>query len=294
MVHGGDRLSEEEAQRVWKRAADLQAARAERPLQSSGVSIESGHAAGYALTQVRDAATEAGIAPEFVALALAEEEEEPNREPLEGVDRWAARLRGTASRSLVVSRRFDRPIDEVHAAVQRVFPRHQLTLVDSQGRALEGGLQVFALPTAAAAATDVVINDLVIRARVEAMHLRLLPLDHQSCLATLSAPLGAARRARLGVGATMTAGGGLVGGWSVGALSSAVVLSLGASAVTATAVIAGAIALGFGAGVRLGVAGSRTIQRSEEGRGITALERLLQTVGTELRNVTPQPPSITE
>ncbi|MGH7576371.1 MAG: hypothetical protein ACREM1_14750 [Longimicrobiales bacterium] len=106
MIDGMDRLSEEEAQRVWKRAADLQSAAADRgshPTVVSTESTESGGQTGYNLSQVRQAAAEVGIAPEFVALALAEEQD-ADVGPRDRIDRWAERLTGPEPRSLIKER----------------------------------------------------------------------------------------------------------------------------------------------------------------------------------------------
>jgi hypothetical protein len=72
MIDGGNRLSEEEARRVWKRAADLQAAVADPQSRAPAVPTDSGQQTGYAVRQVCEAAAEVGIGPEFVVLALAE------------------------------------------------------------------------------------------------------------------------------------------------------------------------------------------------------------------------------
>jgi hypothetical protein len=289
MVDGRDRLSEEEALRVWKRAADLQAATGDSELRAPVASSETAQQTGYDVRQVREAAAGAGIGPEFVALALAEEQDAgPGRG--DRIDRWAERLNGRGPRFLVVSRRFDRPIEEVYAVAQRVFRSHNLNLIDSHGQPLDGGLLVFALPSAGAGGNFVVSN-LVTRTRVEEIHLRLLPLDQNNCAATLSVPLGGARRAHLGVGAALTAGGGIVGGWAVGALGAALAIPLSIGAAAGAAVIGGAILLGFGAGSGLGVAGSRAVHRSGQRRGTAALERLLQAVGIELRGSHPDTPS---
>jgi hypothetical protein len=292
MTDGSDRLSEEEAQRVWKRAADLQAARGEPQVRAHAMAAGAGHQPGYSLSQVREAATEAGIAPEFVALALAQGDE-VDMGPGDGVDRWAARLAGKDSRALVVSRRFDSPIEDVYAAVQRVFARQQLALVDSHGEPLQGGQLAYAVPVSGGGFADSVVTDLAVRARVEEVRLRMLALDHGSCLATLSAPLGAARRARLGLGAAQTVGGGVVGGWAVGALGAVLVVPLSVGAAAAAAIIGGAVILGLGVGSSLGIAGSRAAHRSGVRRGTAALERLLQAVGIELRGLASEIPSIT-
>jgi hypothetical protein len=53
-----------------------------------------------------------------------------------------------------------------------------------------------------------------------------MPLDAGSCVVTLSAPLAVARRMHFGLGAALTTGGGVVGGWALGAIGAAVVPSV--------------------------------------------------------------------
>ena len=70
------RLSEEMAERLWKRAAELQADAARR-LESKSrteahLELVESDDSGYALEHVRQAAVEAGISTEFVEAALTE------------------------------------------------------------------------------------------------------------------------------------------------------------------------------------------------------------------------------
>ncbi|MEE8147513.1 MAG: hypothetical protein V3T24_07920, partial [Longimicrobiales bacterium] len=75
-------LTEEEAARLWQRAAQLQAEAARRAEKSGSEKAESKGAEsatadvappeGYALTHVRSAALEVGITDEFVDAALAD------------------------------------------------------------------------------------------------------------------------------------------------------------------------------------------------------------------------------
>lgn len=282
MSHGHRRISEEEAKQVWNRAFELQSAADDTRARQLSARTESGEPEGYDPRQVRDAAAEVGIAPEYVALALAERVD-ASVGTGDGVDRWAERLSGAEPRSLVLSRRFDFPIDAVYAAVQAVFGGHHLTIIDSDGAPLDGGLQIYAFRETGAEATDRLARELITEVRVEEMRLRLLPIDRGSCVASLSVPLTAARRANLGVGAALTAGGGLVGGWAVGAIGAALVLPLSLGVGAAMASIGGAMLLGAGAGGSLGVLSARAAYRSRQRRGTVALERLLQDVGISLR-----------
>ena len=66
-----DILSEEEAARLWERAAQLQA-ESTGETETPDVQDARIHTPGYALTHVRSAALEAGIDSEYVETALAE------------------------------------------------------------------------------------------------------------------------------------------------------------------------------------------------------------------------------
>jgi hypothetical protein len=281
VIDGHRRLSEQEALRLWKRAAELQAAAADhaegRPSETRTSSIEPGQA-GYDLAQVREAAREVGIGSEYVDQALAEALDADRGQP-DRVDRLAERLSGSGPTALVVSRTYDESTEAVYAAVQRVFPRLRLSLVDSRGEPVAGGVLVFAVPAAVPAEADPVVSDLVTRARVGELHLRLQALEERRCVVTLSAPLRSVHRARLGSGMVLVAGGGIVGGWAVGALGAALIVPLGLGALATAAAIGGALALGAGAGIGAGVAA----HRSGRGHARAAVERLLQVLGVELK-----------
>ena len=149
------RLSEEMATRLWKRAAELQSEAARRIERTSLVEAESGisepDTAGYALDHVRQAAEEAGIAGEFVDAALAEVTAEnsvghPKDSVLDGV---AKRLLGRAPEFLEVRRVMAATPDAVYQTMQGVFPNAPYNLVvrDIQGDVLDGGVMVFDVPT---------------------------------------------------------------------------------------------------------------------------------------------------
>ncbi len=289
MSTGHHRISEEEAKHVWNRAFELQSAADDTRARQLSALAASSEPEGYDARQVRDAAAEVGIAPEYVALALAERVD-ASVGPVDGVDRWAERLSGAEPRSLVVSRRFDFPIDTVYAAIQAVFAGHHLTMIDSDGEPLEGGLLIYAFRETGREAVDRLARELITNVRLEEMRLRLLPIDNGSCVVSLSAPLTAARRANLGLGAALTAGGGLFGGWVLGAIGAALVLPTSLGVGAAMASIGGAMLLGAGAGSSLGVVSARAAHRARQRRGTAALERLLRDVGITLREGTGSEP----
>src|SRR5262245_36653719 len=128
----GRRLTEEEAQQIWVRAAELQAAAAEASSKRRALPSEATREAGYDLTQVRAAASDVGIAPEFVAVALAELEDRAGA-GVAPADRWADRVAGSTDRALVVIRRIEAPAETVHGAMRRVLERHRFSLIEGFG-----------------------------------------------------------------------------------------------------------------------------------------------------------------
>ena len=146
-------LSEERASAVWQRAAELQAEAAQRgedrlPRPATGVEALEG--SGYRVADVRAAAAEAGIAPEFVTLALAESGSgDAGGLPSPASERTATRLLGTSQRSIEAIRRIPAEPAAVLEAMKRVLPAppYSLALADTMGPApLEGGVLIFDLP----------------------------------------------------------------------------------------------------------------------------------------------------
>lgn len=95
-------ISEERAAAIWMRAAELQAESA-RPAESpitGQLELGTGPVDGYRLADVREAAAAAGIAPEFVSLALIETETDGDVAPSsDRRERIASHLVGTESRA---------------------------------------------------------------------------------------------------------------------------------------------------------------------------------------------------
>lgn len=84
MTDSRSRISEEQARRLWERAAQIQAEAARREEERAKEDASKGapdrllpgdvdEGEGYSLTHVRQAAIEVGIQPEFLDLALGEE-----------------------------------------------------------------------------------------------------------------------------------------------------------------------------------------------------------------------------
>ncbi len=147
-----------QAEAIWLRAAQLQADAASRLEQRSrlGTGLTGITAAlpsgGYRLRDVEAAAQEVGIAPEFVALALAEQ---PAQAAVTVVDatarqeRMTTRLLGTSERSISVSRVIRGSPRTVLEAIGRVCPArpYLMSLRDTVGgHPLDGGVMVFTIP----------------------------------------------------------------------------------------------------------------------------------------------------
>lgn len=284
-MHDDDRvLSDDEARRLWQRAADLQAEAARRLEERSRALVRGEHTeAGYRLADVRQAAVEAGISPEFVDLALAEG---PGGARPGTLDRWADRFLGEGPRALVVTRRFEHPAPHVYGAMQRIFPRFRLTLVDSRGGApLEGGVLVFELPAVTGTEpTESILRDLLWWADVREVHVRIQPLDEERCEVTLRAPTAYARKLNLAVGGGLVGLMGLFTSLGAAALALPLLVAIGlASAGAELAAMAAAVALGFGTGSGTGVVAWRGLYRWGQRRGEAALHRLLQALAVDLK-----------
>ena len=156
MTQDETRISEEEARALWHRAAELQAEAARRLEERSRQLAPRGHPSdtaeveGYRLADVRTAAEEAGISPEFVDHALAEARDRTLVEAAQArPSAMAARFLGQPPLALEVSRVIHAPAEEVYGAMQRILPKDpfRLSLTDQHGTdPLDGGALVFKVP----------------------------------------------------------------------------------------------------------------------------------------------------
>jgi eukaryotic-like serine/threonine-protein kinase len=144
-------FSPDSAEAVWRRAAQLQSEAAQRSEErsralSASPSADNPH--DLSIDEVRAAASEVGISPEFVALAIAEMRADPAGELPEKLQDKATRFLGTPERMLERSRIVERPITDVYTAMQRVLPAlpYALSLRDATGDPLAGGQLVFMIP----------------------------------------------------------------------------------------------------------------------------------------------------
>lgn len=279
----GPRLSDEEARRLWQRAAELQAD-ASRVLEERSKDLarrDDGDAGGgYSVEHVRQAAVEAGISSEFVEMALEERTDGTAAKPT----RFQRIMLGKERPPLMARRTYDHPAADVFAAMQRVLPALALNLVDTRGGdPLEGGWMHFELRSSGFSQTDRVTFDLYQWADVRELHVRLLPLGEERCEVTIRAPLDYSRKISSRVFAVIApVSGGLVAAISGGVLT-AVVGGLGLAPVAATLLLAGGAAGGFGAGTVGTLAGLRRLSKSGWRKGQSALERILASFETDVR-----------
>jgi len=142
-----EHLTAEEATRVWERAARLQAESGAANLASGAESTPT-PVPGFALSQVRSAALEAGIASEFVEAALAGLQAERLHPAGAGGRPLATKFLGNPPDALLVQRRIDASPEAVLQAMETVLPGdpYRLVLVDRRADPLEGGALVFDVP----------------------------------------------------------------------------------------------------------------------------------------------------
>ena len=277
------RLSDEEARRLWPRAAELQADAA-RVLEERSKDLvrrdDDQTVDGYSVDHVRQAAVEAGISPEFVDMALEERTEGGAGEHT----RFQKLVLGEERRPLMARRTYDHPAGEVFAAMQRVLPALALNLVDTRGGdPLEGGWMHFELRSTGFNQTDRITFDLYQWADVREVHVRLLPLGEERCEVTIRAPLDYSRKLSSRVFAVIApVGGGILAAITGGAMT-AVVGGLGLGPLAATLVLAGGVAGAFGAGTAGSIAGLRRLSKSGWRKGQSALERILASFETDVR-----------
>lgn len=287
MDGGEDRwISEQEAARLWRRAAELQAESARRLEERSRSLVPREETPeGYRLEHVRDAAREAGIAPEFLDLALAEG---PGPEGGESrVDRISRRFLGPAPEALLASRVFDAPPARVFETLCTLLPAHPyaLVLADTRGpHPLEGGVLVFDVPALTGMDNEPFAYEMT-WGDVKELHVRLQPLGTRPtrCEVAIRAPLGHSRRLNLWVGGGVSAFLGVVSG-GFGLLLGATVAAATALGPAAAAGATLAVGAALGAAASGGsVRGWRGLYRYAVRRSERALHKLLQQVNAQLQ-----------
>ena len=268
-------LSEDEATRLWGRAAELQAEAAGR-IEEPDVHGALMPPPGYALADVRSAALEAGIATEFVEAALADLRAERTQPAGEKSTSVARGFLGHPPSTITVRRVVEATPQEVLSAMEAVFPNapFNLTLTDQQGDPLDRGVLVFEMQGA---------NSILLQGgfafetreaglRQVFISLRSIEGPTGSCEMTMHSPV-TSHNIGLGVGLIVSAISAAVGGFALGVPG----LALGIGPV---GVVAGVL---VGAG--LGVKGYRALYRYALRRGRKALEGLIGAVAVRAKGV---------
>lgn len=309
-------LSRDDANTVWRRAAELQAEAAarlearmriateghQRMITSAHPSPQSGEDAppnpdspgqpvpsdGYSLRDVRAAAAEAGISQQYVVLALAELSASPGALRREGsssprIERLARRILGTTQPTLSVSRVFRHPPGAILPALGRALQAKPFSLSLREtlgGHPLDGGILVFEIPKPGFADA----NYKWTWARQGAFSpearvtLAAVPGDPRACEVSMQIDL------RRGLGPNLAGYVAGVGGTGmIGALIGLVIgkagLSLAGAALLGPALVGAAVA-GLGAMALL-----RRVYRWGLGRGSGELDAALAAVNASMQAV---------
>ena len=293
MSQDDTRIPEEEAHALWRRAAELQAEAARRleersrqlvPREDSADSVE---VEGYRLADVRTAAEEAGISPEFLDRAVAESRSRVLAEGTEAQpSAMAARFLGEPPRMIEISRVIHAPAEEVYAAMQRILPRRpiRLTLIDHHGAdPTDGGVLVFKVPAFSYSykadesfAYEMAWVDL----KQLLFSLRRLDSDPPATELTVRGSLIHSHKLNLWVGGVITGvatslsgvGGAFAGG------AAAVALGIGGLAIGA---IVGSLAGGAAVG-GLAMLGWRKLYRYALRRGEKAIRNLIGSIAVDI------------
>jgi len=289
------RVSEDRAQLIWRRAAELQAEAARKleersRLLAPGAAGEGGE---FAVRDVRAAALEAGISAEFVELAMAESAGVQGSGTSEVVERRARRFLGIRTSSVEVSKVVKSPAVAVHEAMQRVLPsaRYALLLVDTLGEdPVKDGVFVFEPPSMwsqTGVASSFAQRMGSIRAKRLYVSLREVSPDRTEVSIRAPFDRGNVLNYRVGLGTTGALGiaSGVGGAAAVGTVSAMAAMAAPvAIALGAAAAVAGAAAGGGGSWWLWRVSMGYYVRKAEE-----ALETLLQVVDASARGGFPMP-----
>ena len=286
-------ISEEEARALWQRAAELQAEAArrleERSRQLAPREDPSGTAEvqGYRLANVRAAAEEAGISPEFVDHALAEAR---TRALVEGAQArpspMAARFLGRPPLALEVSRVIHAPAEEVYGAMQRILPEEpfRLSLVDRHGAGpLEGGVLVFKVPAYLATMGDqsFAYEMAWIDLKQLLFSLRRLDTDPPATELTVRGSLIHSHKLNMWVGGGLSALTGSAGGVGGAFAGGAAAAALGIGGLAVGAAVLGFLAGGAAVG-GLATLGWRALYRYALRRGEKAIGNLIGSLAVDI------------
>lgn len=286
MDHDRDTLSEAEAQRLWQRAAELQAEAARRAEARVAEEEAGGEGSarrrdgdGYALVHVRTAALEAGIGEGFVEAALAEVRAqravgEAGGAPRRPISRWVL---GNPEGSVTARRVIRGTPREILQAMEAVLPHepYRLTLRERMGDPVDGGILVFDIQGASFTGTGE--KGFTYEASWCDLRQVLFTLtphagDSPTTTVTVNAPVAWAWRINAGISLVLTGLGGTLGLAAGGIAATALVGLVGPVGAGAVAALAG------GSATAASFSGFRALHRYGLRRGEKALVGLLAAV----------------
>ncbi len=269
-------LSEEEAGRLWERAAELQAEAAKR-IEPREVSNLESVPQGYALTHVRSAALEAGIGTEFVDTALADLRSERALPKAQKSHPLARRFLKNPPHTITVRRVIDATSQDVFSAMEAVFPEEpfRLTLIEKQGDPLRQGILTFdiqgldtTLPHGFAyAAREIGLRQVFVS-------LRTIEGSRPSSEMTVHSPI-TSHNIGLAIGTLAGTLGGAIG-FGVGVAGGVGLAALGLASGIVPVIAIGGVVAGGG----LGVKGFRALYHYSVHKARKAIEGLVGAVAT--------------
>lgn len=273
-------LSEEEAARLWERAAQLQAeaaGRIEAPQDEEAEIDDDTAARGYALEHVRSAAVDAGINTEFVDAALGDLRAERSLSTIKRGNWLARKVLKKPPDTITVRRIIEATPREVLSAMEAVMPGEpfRLTLRDQQGDPLDQGLMTFdiqAPSVGAAAAQGFTFATREAGLRQLFVSLRATGGSEPSCEMTVYSPV-TAQMIGLTIGTLVTTLTGVFGFFG-GSFGAAALVTMGLASGLAPVVAIGGSLAGGG----LGLKGFRTLYHFAMRQAEEALEGLVGAV----------------
>lgn len=288
--HDETHLTEEQAAQLWQRAAMLQADAA-RAAESAAARAEGTSEAlvrreGYDLEHVRAAAIEAGIGAEYLDSALNEMRAEAALRPEKPSGAFVRFFLDDAPDAVTAQRVIRATPVAVLKAMEKIVPNepYQLSLKDSRGDVLNGGMLVFDIEGASIVASEGFAGK-VSAADLREVYASLRSLDEgAACELTLRGPVSWARSLNAAGGAVFVGVGSGLGaalGWGTGSVLSTALIGAGISTVGA-AVAATVITLGgiVGAG-GLAMMGFRKLYSYGLAKGTEGLDGLLGVLAME-------------
>ncbi|MGD8321633.1 MAG: hypothetical protein PVJ02_14310 [Gemmatimonadota bacterium] len=277
-------LTEEEAHRLWERAAQLQAEAARRAEARAASHAEEelsedawSRPDGYALTHVRAAALEAGIGEDFLEAALAEvHADRATRLASPGKRRFSRWLLGRPSDSVTARRIVQASPREILKAMERILPEepYALTLRERLGDPESGGTLVFDMQGVGFTSQGQPgFKGDASQADLRSVYVTLAPLpgDPPRTEVTLRSPVAWAFRLNAGLSGGLSILGGGITLLLAGAVGSSMAFlgPVGFGLLVATGGTAGGLAT---------LTGMRTLYRYGLRRGARALDGLLANV----------------